>query len=282
MKKQFIILSFFLPSVILLLAFSKQKAITPEKLGWNLAYQSYTFKNFTFEEGLQKATELGLKYVEAYPGQKLSLKNPDQTHHNSDNATREEMKQLLNKYRIKLVNYGVVKVKDEAEWKRVFDFAKEMGIKTITAEPNPSQLDFLEKMCDDYQINIAIHNHPKPSYYFAPDSVLKYVSGRSHRIGACADVGHWIRSGLDPVECLKKLEGHIISLHFKDLNEIDRKAHDVPWGTGVCNVPALLQELKDQKFKGVFSIEYEYNWDNNVPEIAQSIKSFNSITANLK
>jgi sugar phosphate isomerase/epimerase len=280
-KQHFIIFSVLLPSVILLLAFSKQKTVTLEKLGWNLAYQSYTFKNFTFEEGLQKAAELGLEFVEAYPGQKLSLNNPDPVHHRSDQATRKEMKQLLKKYRITLVNYGVVGGKDETEWKQIFDFAKEMGIQTITSEPNPAQLDFLSKMCDEYKINIAIHNHPKPSRYFAPDSVLKYVSGRSERIGACADVGHWVRSGLDPVESLKKLEGRIISLHFKDLNEIDRKAHDVPWGTGVCNVPALLQELKDQKYKGIFSIEYEYNWDNNVPEIAQSIRSFNSITADL-
>lgn len=149
-----------------------------------------------------------------------------------------------------------------------------MGVETLTAEPEPSQFDYLERMCDEYEINIAIHNHPKPSRYWEPDSILKYVAGRSHRIGACADVGHWVRSGLDPVECLKKLEGHIISIHFKDLNKKAREAHDVPWGTGVCDVQAMLQELKNQKFKGVFSIEYEHNWDNNVPEIARSIKYF--------
>jgi sugar phosphate isomerase/epimerase len=108
------------------------------------------------------------------------------------------------------------------------------------------------------------------------------VEGRSERIGACADVGHWVCSGLDPVECLRALEGRIISLHFKDLNEKARQGHDVPWGTGVCNVPEMLQELKTQKFKGVFSVEYEYNWDNNVPEIAKSLEAFHKITSNLK
>ena len=51
-------------------------------------------------------------------------------------------------------------------------------------------------------------------------SVLAAIKGRTPLMGACADVGHWMRSGLDPVECLKKLEGHIICLHFKDLNEM--------------------------------------------------------------
>lgn len=273
---------------IVLLIFSSQssfiiqKSSSAEAPDWKLAYQSFTFKNFTFEEGLQKAKELGLDYVEAYRAQKLTAENSKQTHFDSDEATLEEMKQLLNKYQIKMINYGVVKGKNQQEWKRIFEFARKMGVETLVAEPEPSQFDFLEKLCDEYNINIAIHNHPQPSRYWEPDSVLKYVSGRSHRIGACADVGHWVRSGLNPVECLKKLEGRIISIHFKDLNENGRDAHDVPWGTGISNVPAMLQELKKQGFKGVFSIEYEYNWDNNVPEIAQSIEYFNKTSANLK
>ena len=80
---------------------------------------------------------------------------------------------------------------------------------------------------------MAIHEHPKGhSIYWDPDSVLAAIKGRSPLMGACTDVGHWMSSGLDPVECLKKLDGHIICLHFKDLNEMAR-AHDVPWGTGI-------------------------------------------------
>ena len=100
-------------------------------------------------------------------------------------------------------------------------------------------------------------------------------------LGACADVGHYVRSGLDPVECLKKLEGRLIALHFKDLNEKSLKAHDVPWGTGISNVKGMLAELKRQKFKGVFCVEYEYNWENSMPEIAECVKFFNASVAAL-
>src|SRR6478609_8652606 len=96
-------------------------------------------------------------------------------------------------------------------------------------------------------------------------------------MGACADIGHWIRSGLDPLECLKKLAGRIITLHFKDLNETGPNAHDVPWGTGIGKTKELMAELKRQNFRGVFCVEYEYNWENSSPEIAQSIKFFNKI-----
>ena len=100
-------------------------------------------------------------------------------------------------------------------------------------------------------------------------------------MGACADTGHWIRSGLNPLACIKKLEGKIINLHFKDLNEKAPEAHDVPWGTGVSDVPALLKELKGQGFKGIFNAEYEYNWLNSLPEIKQSADNFYEIVAGL-
>ena len=180
----------------------------------------------------------------------------------------------------------------------MFEFAKKMGIDTLVAEPEPAALDTVEKLCKEYNIKVAIHNHPKPSHYWNPDTVLEAVKGRTPLMGACADTGHWLRSGLDPVECLKKLEGRVICLHFKDLvpeepkpqtqplrsekKKSESKAmHDVPWGTGVGNVKAQMAELKRQHFHGAFGVEYEYHWDNSMPEIAECVKFFNATCAEL-
>ena len=172
---------------------------------------------------------------------------------------------------------GVVKLPpDEAESRKVFEFAKKYGIDTLVAEPEPATLDTVEKLCKEYNIKVAIHDHPKPSHYWNPDVVLAAIKGRTPLMGACADVGHWTRSGLNPVECLKKLDGRVICLHFKDLNEPGPKAHDVPWGTGINQIRAMMEELKRQKFHGAFCIEYEYHWDNSLPEIAQCVKYFNA------
>ena len=90
----------------------------------------------------------------------------------------------------------------------------------LVAEPPTNALDIVEKLCIEYNIKVAIHDHPKGhSIYWNPEAVLAAIKGRTPLMGACADVGHWVRSGLDPVECLKKLDGHIIALHFKDLNK---------------------------------------------------------------
>lgn len=78
-----------------------------------------------------------------------------------------------------------------------------------------------------------------------PNYILSVIKDRDRRIGACADTGHWARSNLDPVECLRILKGRIVSSHLKDLNEKGIvAAHDVPCGTGVSDIPAILEELK--------------------------------------
>ena len=173
---------------------------------------------------------------------------------------------------VKLLSYGVTSLfKDVDKSRKTFEFAKAMGIETIVAEPEEDAGETLDKLCKEYGMMVAIHNHPKPSHYWNPDTVLKFCQGRSERIGACADTGHWMRSGLNPLECLKKLQGRIIEFHFKDLNEAGPKAHDVPWGTGVSDVKGMLTEIHRQKLAAIFYVEYEYKWGKSLPEIAQSI-----------
>lgn len=252
------------------------------QLNWRLASQAYTFKEFTFAETLDKLDSLGVKYVEAYRGQPIGGGYEGTTHYSMDADTRQVIKKMLADKGITLVNYGVVRAKDEAEWRTIFEFAKDMGIETLTVEPEPAHFEFLSPMTEEYGINLAIHNHPKPSQYWHPDSVLMIVEKYDNsRIGACADVGHWVRSGLDPIESLQALEGKIISLHFKDLNEMAREAHDVPWGQGVGDAKGMLEELHRQRFEGVFSIEYEYNWLNSMPEVQQCVDFFNETQAQL-
>ena len=254
-------------------------AVLDVQENWQLGMQAWSFNRFTFYEAVDKTAALGLSYIEAYPGQPLSKEKPNMKfHHMMPVEIREEVKQKLKDAGVKVVNYGVVGLpNNEAECRKVFDFAKDMGIETIVSEPPADALDLIERLCEECKIKMAIHNHPKPSRYWHPDRVLMVCKGRSKWIGACADTGHWLRSGLDPVESLKKLEGHIISLHFKDV--ID--GHDCIWGTGKCNVKEMLAELNRQNFKGMFSIEYEYHWENSMPEISKCIQYFDQLAVKL-
>jgi len=278
-----------------------------EKLGWRLGCQAYSFNKFTFFEAVDKTASVGLKYIEAYPGQKISADMPGATFdQNMSEDAQKAAKAKLDAAGVKLVNYGVVGLpNDEKECRKVFDFAKKMGVETIVSEPSKETMSLLDKLTEEYGINVAVHNHPKPSPYWDYKIELDALQGHSKRIGSCADTGHWMRSCTDSAETVKKLKeqyganaeshmhflnslegikalsGRIISLHFKDLDTVGKLAHDVPWGTGKGDVKGILAELKRQGFKGVFSIEYEYNYENSVPEIAQCVANFEAMATEL-
>ncbi len=257
---------------------------TPEnKAGWKLGAQAYSFRLFSFADALRKTDSCGLKYIEAFPGQEIGGGLAGKINVGMDEMTRTAVKKMIHDRGITLVAFGVTGAKDEAGWKALFEFAKDMGILNINAEPEPGQLAYIRALAAQYKINVALHNHPKPSRYWHPDTVLAAI-GNSPYIGACADIGHWVRSGLNPVECLKKLNGHVLGMHFKDVKknapdlsiagESDEKYHDVVWGTGSSQVEGVIAELKRQQFKGPISAEYEYHWENSVPEITESVKNF--------
>lgn len=238
------------------------------KLGWRLTCQAWTFREMSAFETLDTVRGLGVRYIQFFPGQRFSKEKPDaKLDHNMSPELIAELKAKLAETRIRPVCYGVVGFgSDAAGARKVFEWAKIMGIRTIVSEPAEETVPMLDKLAQEYKIKVAIHDHPKPSHYWNPDTVLKVCQGRSDHIGACADTGHWFRSGLNPVECLKKLEGKIIDMHFKDLNEAKQ---DAPWGTGLCNARAMLEEVKRQGARPTISIEYEHG---SGPELLANVK----------
>jgi sugar phosphate isomerase/epimerase len=232
-----------------------------DKLGFSFGVQAYTFREVSTFETLDRLQFLGIHNVEFYPGQKLSKEAGNaKCDHNMSDA---EVQSLLAKCKacgVTPVSYGVVGLsKNEAESRKVFDWAKKMGIKTIVSEPQPNKetFDVIEKLCNEYDINVAMHDHPKPSTYWDPKTVLMVVEGRTKKLGSCSDTGHWVRSGLKPVDCIKMLEGRVIELHLKDVAPKGNGFEDVPWGTGVADAKGIMAELQRQGAHPCFNVEYE-------------------------
>lgn len=252
--------------------------------GFALGCQAWSFNHFSVMQAIEKTHEAGGKVIEFFPGQRLRADQPAVTFsHDSPEAVIKQVEDQLHKYNIMAVNYGVVgpgsneQDARDAEWGRIFKFAKRLGLRGVTAEPRESDMDTLEKLVKQYDICLCIHDHPKrpkdPSYRFwDPNYVLSLVKNRDKRMGACADTGHWVRSGIKPLDALHILHGRIMSSHLKDLNEFGPNAHDVPYGQGVSDVKGILDELRRQHFEGNISIEYEYHMDHPLPEIKKCVE----------
>jgi sugar phosphate isomerase/epimerase len=247
--------------------------------GFAVGSQAWTFNRFSVFEAIEKTAQAGARVIELYPGQKLSPAEPDiKFDHNASDEVIQKVKDKLAQHRVVAVNYGVVGVSGEAEWRKVFELGRKLGLYAITTEA-VGDLDILEKLVKEYDIRVGIHEHPRrpnnADYkVWDPNYVLSVVKDRDLRIGASADTGHWASSNVNPLEALRILRGRIISVHLKERPEIGQARTDMVFGAGVLNIAAILDELRAQGFRGNIAIEYETNWENNVPEVAQCIGFF--------
>jgi sugar phosphate isomerase/epimerase len=241
---------------------TKRDDSASEKLGMKLSLQCWTFNKLTFFETVDIASGLGIKYLEIYPGQTLEPGSKEKIGTNmSDEVIAKIKKKLADAGGLKLVAFGVNGIpNDEAGARKVFEWAKKMGIEVLVTETEPTAVH--DKLCNEFNIKVALHNHPES---WPPEKVLKFSKDRSKMIGSCSDTGHWMRAKRVPVECLRLLEGRVLHSHFKDLNEFGN-GHDVAWGTGKGDVQGMLTELKRQGYKGYLSIEYEYGDLNHLKE----------------
>ena len=252
---------------------------------WRLSLMAYTYRKFTLFEAIDQARALGLKHLETYGWQAISpdLKdvpfNPD-----APVSAMAKVKNKLDDAGVRISGFYAQEMgKNEDATRKVFDFAKLMEIPTLICEP-PAQaeaFEMIDRLANAYRINVAIHNHPAPSTYADPETALKLIRNCSPRIGICADTGHWVRSRLNPAECLKRSAGRLIQLHLKDVSEAQKEGRDVPWGTCVGDIHAQLAELHLQGFDGIFSIEYESNPDDPTADVRKCIEYFKGVAGKL-
>jgi sugar phosphate isomerase/epimerase len=265
---------------LLLALFSNLQAAPPipEELrqnGWFIGAQAYTFKEFSAFEAIAKTKEAGGNMIEFYPGQIMKPGALDKIGHTMSEAAIAELKAECARVGVRPVNYGVVAAKNAEDIKAIMTFAKKLELYAVCTESAELIADW-EAAAKEFDMRVAFHEHggsmSKPGYkVWNPLYILGVVESRDKRVGACADLGHWCTSNLKPVECLRILNGRIISVHLKDKSDYGEKSQVVVAGKGVADVADCLEELKKQKFDGHISIEHENDWKNSVPQVKANI-----------
>lgn len=251
---------------------SAESAAGPD--GLELGLQCWTFRSYSFHETLDKAANLGVKYLQVYAGQTLGGGLAGEMGPDLTAEQRRTIQGWLKERGLEIVSMGVTGAPDEAGWKKLVAFAKDMGIRTIATEPEQEIMPMIDRVVKGSGLRIALHDHPTPSRYADPAVALAAVKPFGAHFGLCADTGHWTRDGRDPVQCLRLAEGRLIEIHFKDISEPAKVAHDMPWGTGIGNAAGQIAELRRQHFKGYVFIEYEFNTAALDADVARSIAFF--------
>lgn len=235
---------------------------------FRVGIQSYTFRNFSLEQCLQRTRDLGMRYIELYRGHVPVTSSPEQI---------RAVRHLCHQYGITPIAFGVESfTHDHAANRRIFEFARALGVRYLSADPSPDSFDNLDQLVREFDIHIAIHPHgPQGNHlhrWYSAETILNAVRRHDPRIGSCLDTGHLIRAAqppfnqhLDPPAQVRLMGARNFGLHLKDHDNQTRR--DVVFGLGALNVLAVLRALRDVHFQGYLSIEYEANPHDPFPDV---------------
>lgn len=249
-------------------------AAAPAHATPKLGLQAWTFNKLTLTETIERASELKVRYLQAYPGQEVGGGISGKM---GPSLTPDAVKQLLafaKARNVTIESFGVITLKPDGDWEGLFKFARSAGIKEIVTEAPRATLVQIAPLAKKYRIQVSLHNHPEPNIYGKAEKALAAVEGLDKRFGICADTGHWARSGYDPVQSLRLVEKRLRSLHFKDIAERGKRSRDVPWGTGTSDLAGQLAYLRQIDFDGIAYIEYEHYSPALVEEVARCVDYF--------
>ncbi len=249
-----------------------------EALGLKMGLQCWTARKYTLVETIQLAKRLGLKYIECYSRQKITKDQKWTTAPGFSEEALKLIRETCKKNGVSIIAYGVVSTSKKADLTKAFTAAKRLGAKTVCIEGDPKIMEFVDGLCKKNKMRAAIHNHPKPSRYWDPNFAVKQCK---KNIGLCADIGHWSRSGVDPLYGLMIDQPHgLYEIHFGDLDKhfTDkdcRRGKDVIWGTGKMDIANIVRALHSKGIHTNIIMEYESGWKES--DLKTSVENFRKI-----
>jgi sugar phosphate isomerase/epimerase len=238
-------------------------APTEGRADLKLGLTTYSTRELSLDQTIALMQRLALRHVSLKDVHLALDSSPDE---------RRAVARKLKDAGLTLLGCGVIAMSSEAEMRRAFDYARDLGAATIVASPHPTSLGALDSLVAKYDIRIAIHNHgPDDQHYPTPESVARAVADHDARIGLCIDIGHTERAGVRAAQAVAAYGSRLYELHIKDLDRAAPDAKAVELGRGVIDLVAVLRALAAAKFTGHVALEFEKDPQDPLPGIAESI-----------
>jgi sugar phosphate isomerase/epimerase len=229
---------------------------------FELGLQSYSLRGYTtggksdVRKAIAVSKDLGIHFWESYT-QHVPM--------GADAGTVKALRQEIEANGIHVGGYGVVHfTKDESGARKIFDFARTLGVSYLSADPSADSFDLLDKLVEEYGIAIGIHNHGPGHRYARIDAIAAAIKDHSPRIGCCIDTGHFLRSREEPVRAAEVFGKRVYGVHLKDVKNAETFT---VLGQGDLRTVDLLKVLAANKYDHVLAIEYEEKPEDPLEDI---------------
>lgn len=236
---------------------------------FKFAIAGWTFNKFRLEPSLDMMARVDMHY--------LCIKN----FHLPLESTAEQIAEFHSQLKSKgITGYAVgpISMKSEAEADQAFEYCKRVGVKLVVGVPEHELLPYIDKKVKEYGFNYAIHNHGfGDKLYPTVESVYLKVKDLDPRIGMCHDIGYSMLMGIDPVAVTIKYASRIFDIHVKDVTGSSAEGKDCELGRGIIDFPSFIRALRQIKYKGMCSLEFEKDDTDPLPGIAESVGYFKGV-----
>jgi sugar phosphate isomerase/epimerase len=202
---------------------------------------------------------------------------------------------------------GLEAGRNEAAWREMNSLIPKAecmgaGIMRIVAsslmfrnEPHAPQIEAIVRMlkesvkiAENHGVILALENHID---YTSAEilEILERVGSPNLKVNF--DTGNTMRMMEDPVAAARRLGPHTVATHTKDVDACRHVRPEewyffssVPVGTGLIDMPGVVQALRDCGYEGVLAVESDHHKDNQDEDrlVAESIGYLKRLLSQLK
>jgi inosose dehydratase len=242
-----------------------------------LGIQSFTLRRYALEPMLDVLVSLGIRQVELIPELEILFYSLGSHFPVTDDAAAiDRVVRAVSSRGITISASGVHSISDAEHAKQLFEFAERARIPLLTISPGDDVLDALDRLCLEHpRVRLGIHNHGPWTRYDKISDVEATLARRAPNFGACVDTGHFIRSGEDPVEAVRRLGSRVHGVHLKDHESAGFFASGCLLGEGKLDLIAFFRALRAVGFgpDRALSLEFERDSDGLQGDVAACLES---------
>jgi inosose dehydratase len=218
---------------------------------------TFSYHLLSFDDMLVELKANKIHEIEMSRGEFMLMNPPSQ-------EMVETARRKLDAAGIRCVSYYTATIKNQRDLDCAKRYAKIFGATNVSGDATGPILHEIDRQFTQAGLTFGIHNHwfPQKFPYESADDVLQALSTLSPTVGSTLDVGQMAACGHDPVDAIRRLQSRLKLVHLKDV-EAAGAEHNVLFGTGIANIPAVMQELKSIRFAHLVAIEFEKETNDN-------------------